>query len=206
MQAETQPTGVGDDRSCPWPGTDPDYRAYHDDEWGRPVGDDQRLFEKLVLEGFQAGLSWLTILRKRAAFREAFAGFDPAVVAEFDAADVKRLMADARIVRNRRKIEAAITNAGVVLGLAQEHGSFATFVWGFAPAQHERPLSMDHAPAHSPESAAVAKALKAAGARFVGPTTVYAFMQAMGLVNDHLIGCPTGDLLAAQAASATPPH
>lgn len=183
--------------ACPWPGADPDYRAYHDDEWGRPVRDDGRLFEKLVLEGFQSGLSWLTILRKRQAFREVFAGFDPAAVAAFGAEDVERLMADQRIVRNRRKIEAAIANAAAVLAIAEEHGSFADFLWGFEPASHRRPVTMADVPPHSPESAALAKALKKGGARFVGPTTVYALMQAMGMVNDHLVGCPAGDAIGA---------
>ncbi|HHV20564.1 MAG TPA: DNA-3-methyladenine glycosylase I [Propionibacterium sp.] len=187
--------GVPNPSGCPWPGTDPDYRAYHDDEWGRPVRDDHKLFEKLVLEGFQAGLSWLTILRKRSAFREAFAGFDPEAVARFGPADVERLMANAGIVRNRRKIEAAITNAGVVVALADQHDSFADFVWAYAPERHPRPREMSDVPPHSPESAELAKALKGAGARFVGPTTVYAFMQAMGVVNDHLIGCPAGDAI-----------
>lgn len=181
--------------ACPWPGADPDYRAYHDDEWGRPVRDDGRLFEKLVLEGFQSGLSWLTILRKRQAFREVFAGFDPAAVAMFGAEDVERLMGDHRIVRNRRKIEAAIANAAAVLAIAEEHGSFADFLWGFAPEGHRRPVTMADVPPHSPESAALAKALRKGGARFVGPTTVYALMQAMGMVNDHLVGCPAGDAI-----------
>ncbi|MDO5683536.1 MAG: DNA-3-methyladenine glycosylase I, partial [Propionibacteriaceae bacterium] len=170
--------------ACPWPGSDPAYRAYHDQEWGRPVHDDQRLFEKLVLEGFQAGLSWLTILRKREAFREVFAGFDPRLVAEFGAEDVERLMGDERIVRNRRKIEAAIANAQSVLALAEEHGTFSAFVREFAPVQHTRPTTMDDVPAHTAESKELARALKRAGARFVGPTTIYAFMQAMGVVND----------------------
>ncbi|WP_432558973.1 DNA-3-methyladenine glycosylase I [Granulicoccus sp. GXG6511] len=181
--------------ACPWPGAHPDYRAYHDDEWGRPVRDDQRLFEKLVLEGFQSGLSWLTILRKRPAFRAAFMGFDPARVAVFGDDDLARLMSDAGIVRNRRKIEAAIANARTVLTLADAHGSFADFVWRFAPDQHTRPATMADVPPHSAESTALAKELKEAGARFVGPTTVYAFMQAMGLVNDHLVGCPAGDAI-----------
>lgn len=188
---------VGSTAACPWPGTDPDYRAYHDDEWGRPVRTDDRLFEKLVLEGFQSGLSWLTILRKRQAFREAFAGFDPAAVADFGPQDVERLMGDRRIVRNRRKIEAAISNAATVLTIAEEHGSFADFVWQFAPEGHRRPVSMADVPPHSSESAALTKALKQAGARFVGPTTVYALMQATGMVNDHLIGCPAGDAIDA---------
>lgn len=188
---------VSSTNACPWPGQDPVYRAYHDDEWGRPVHDDRWLFEKLVLEGFQSGLSWLTILRKRPAFRDVFAEFDPATVAGFGVPDVERLMADPRIVRNRRKIESAVANATTVLGLAEEHGSFAEFVWGFAPEWHRRPAAMADIPPHTPESAAMAEALKKAGARFVGPTTVYAFMQAMGVVNDHLVGCPAGDAIDA---------
>lgn len=182
---------------CPWPGTDAAYRAYHDEEWGRPVHDDHRLFEKLVLEGFQAGLSWLTILRKRPAFRDAFDGFDPERVAGYDEPKVADLLTDARIIRHRGKIEAAIANAAVVLGIAEERGSFADFVWGFAPGDHARPRSMADVPASTPAAAALAKELKSRGARFVGPTTAYAFMQAMGLVNDHLVGCPTGEEIAA---------
>lgn len=183
--------------SCPWPGPHEDYRAYHDDEWGRPVHNDQRLFEKLVLEGFQSGLSWLTILRKRPAFREVFRQFDPVAVASFGESRIEALLADKRIIRHRGKIEAAVANASVVLTLAERHGSFDTFVWGFAPEAHQRPASMPDVPASTPEAAALAKALKAEGARFVGPTTAYAFMQAMGLVNDHLAGCPIGEEIAA---------
>jgi DNA-3-methyladenine glycosylase I len=174
---------------CWWPGDDPAYLAYHDEEWGWPVHDDVRLFEKLCLEGFQSGLSWLTILRKRDNFRAAFAGFDPATVAGFGRADIERLLGDAGIIRHRGKIEAAITNAAVVLDLQREHGSFAAFVWGFAPPPRPRPTSLAEVPAITPESTALARALKARGARFVGPTTAYAFMQAMGLVDDHLAGC-----------------
>lgn len=181
--------------ACPWPGSDPAYRAYHDEEWGKPVHDDQRLFEKLSLEGFQAGLSWLTVLRKRPAFREVFAHFDPEAVAAFGPADVERLLTDTRIIRNRGKIEATITNARLVLAIADEVGSFDAFVWGFAPEHHQRPRHPDEVPATTPEATALAKALKKRGARFTGPTTAYAFMQAMGLVNDHLIGCPAGDML-----------
>lgn len=182
---------------CPWPGTDAGYIAYHDEEWGRPVRDDRRLFEKLVLEGFQSGLSWLTILRKRPAFREAFMDFDPTTVAAFDEAAITGLLADARIIRHRGKIEAAIANARVVLALAEEHGSFADFVWSFAPLHHARPATLDLIPASTEQSVTLAKALRKRGARFVGPTTAYAFMQAMGLVNDHLVGCPSGDAIDA---------
>lgn len=182
---------VGDDGlpRCWWPGQDPGYVAYHDEEWGRPVHDDVRLFEKLCLEGFQSGLSWLTILRKREAFRSAFAGFDPQVVAGFGDADVQRLLGDAGIVRHRGKIEAAIANAAVVLALQEAHGSFDAFVWSFAPPPSPRPTAVADVPASTAESTALARALKARGARFVGPTTAYAFMQSMGLVDDHVAGC-----------------
>lgn len=188
------------ERSCPWPGDDPGYRAYHDEEWGRPVHDDLRLFEKLCLEGFQSGLSWLTILRKRDAFREAFAGFDPVVVSRFDQDDVERLLTDERIVRHRGKIEAAVGNASVVLDIARETGSFDAFVWSHAPTRRSRPETMGQVASSTPESAALARALKARGARFIGPTTAYAFMQAMGLVNDHLAACAVGDRIASEAS------
>lgn len=169
--------------------SEPLYLAYHDREWGRPVTDDNRLFEKLCLEGFQAGLSWLTILRKRPAFRAAFAGFDIEAVSRFGDAEVMRLLADSGIVRNRAKIEATIANARAALGVIEEVGSLATFVWDFQPAPKPAPQTPDDIPAKTPESTALSKALKARGFRFVGPTTAYAFMQAMGLVNDHLQDC-----------------
>jgi DNA-3-methyladenine glycosylase I len=164
---------------------------YHDAEWGRPVVDDHRLFEKLSLEGFQAGLSWITILRKRENFRRAFAGFDPAVVARFDAHDVKRLLADAGIVRHRGKIEAVINNARRYEALRDEAGSLAAFLWSFEPTHAERPAKLARAtiPGVVPSSRALSKALKARGWKFVGPTTMYALFQAMGMVNDHLEGC-----------------
>ncbi len=166
---------------------------YHDDEWGVPTFDDHRLFEKLVLEGFQSGLSWLTILRKRDAFRRGFADFDPARVARFGARDITRLLADAGIVRHRGKIESAINNARRALELIDEKGSIAAHVWSFEPAAAARPKKLTRAAlaklAHTPASHALAKDLKTRGWTFVGPTTVYAFMQAMGLVNDHLDGC-----------------
>jgi DNA-3-methyladenine glycosylase I len=178
---------------CWWAGADPDYRRYHDEEWGRPVTNDVRLFEKLCLEGFQAGLSWLTILRKREAFRAAFAGFDPAVVAGFGPDDEARLMADPGIVRNRAKISATINNARRALELVDAEGSLADYVWRFEPVDADRPARLDHASlaalAHTAASKALSRDLKRRGWRFVGPTTVYAFMQAMGLVNDHLEGC-----------------
>lgn len=174
---------------CWWCGDDPEYVRYHDEEWGRPVVDDRRLFEKLALEGFQSGLSWITILRKREAFRRAFAGFDPEKVARFGARDVQRLLSDAGIVRHRGKIEATIANARAYLELREQRGSLARFVWQFAPSAAVARKSRGDIPATSSESIAMAKALKAAGWRFVGPTTVYAFFQAMGLVNDHVVDC-----------------
>ncbi|SRR5581483_9042966 len=182
---------VGDDgvARCSWGESTPDYRHYHDREWGFPVADDDRLFEKLSLEGFQSGLSWLTILRKREAFRSAFAGFDFRVVAGYSERDVDRLLADASIVRHRGKIEAVINNAGRAVELVSETGSLAAFVWQFEPPSRAGGLRREAIEAHTEESRALAKELKRRGWRFVGPTTVYAFMQAMGLVNDHLEGC-----------------
>ncbi len=182
---------VGDDgvARCSWGESTPDYRAYHDREWGFPVLDDVRLFEKLSLEGFQSGLSWITILRKREAFRRAFAGFDFSVVASFGEDDVARLLQDASIVRHRGKIEAVINNAGRAVEMVSEAGSLAAFVWGFEPTPRAGGLRREAIEAHTAESRALAKELKRRGWRFVGPTTVYAFMQAMGLVNDHLEGC-----------------
>jgi DNA-3-methyladenine glycosylase I len=176
-------------RRCWWCGDDPLYVEYHDTEWGVPVTDDVRLFEKLSLEGFQAGLSWLTILRKRPAFREAFAGFDPERVAAFGDADVARLLVDARIVRNRAKIEATIHNARRYLELTDSSQTLSELVWGHAPERTPAPRSRGDVPSVSPESRALARELKRRGWRFVGPTTAYAFMEAMGLVDDHLAGC-----------------
>jgi DNA-3-methyladenine glycosylase I len=180
---------------CWWAGSAPEYCAYHDTEWGFPVADDVRLFEKLSLEGFQAGLSWLTILRKREAFRRAFAGFDFRQVARFGERDVARLLADAGIVRHRGKIEAVINNAGRAIELVEERASLGRYVWDFAPEPRVDRLDRDRltALATTPESTALAKDLKRRGWRFVGPTTAYAFMQAMGLVNDHLDGCAARD-------------
>lgn len=174
---------------CWWCGTDPVYLDYHDLEWGHPVHDDVRLFEKLCLEGFQAGLSWLTILRKRPAFRAAFAGFDPVRVAGFGDADVSRLVTDAGIVRHRGKIEAAISNARRYLDLVEEVGSLDAYVWRYATTDTARPRTPAEVRATTPESQAMAADLKRRGWRFVGPTTVYAFLQAMGVVDDHLEGC-----------------
>lgn len=175
---------------CPWCGEDPLYVAYHDDEWGRPVADDTRLFEKICLEGFQSGLSWITILRKREHFRAGFAGFDIEKVAEFGEADVARLLGDAGIVRHQGKIRAAINNAQAARRLIDEKGSLAAHLWSFAPeGDRPAPTALCDVPAATPESAALAKDLKKRGWRFFGPTTAYAFMQAMGQVNDHLEGC-----------------
>ena len=194
---------------CWWHGGAADYLAYHDAEWGRPVGEDRRLFEKICLEGFQAGLSWLTILRKRETFRAAFAGFDFEAVARFGEADVARLLQDAGIVRHRGKIEACINNAKRAVALAEERGSLAAYFWGYEPASASRPARCDYETlsrlATTPESTALSKDLKTRGWRFVGPTTVYAFMQAMGLVNDHLEGCYCrAEVEAARAAFARP--
>lgn len=185
--------GADDRARCWWCGDAADYVRYHDEEWGRPVRDDVRLFEKLCLEGFQSGLSWLTILRKRDAFRRAFAGFDFAKVAKFGARDVTRLLGDAGIVRHRGKIESTINNARRALALVDEEGSLADYVWRFEPPASSRPKRITRATlaklSTSPESIALSKDLKRRGWTFVGPTTVYAFMQAMGLVNDHVEGC-----------------
>ena len=178
--------GEGDIDRCWWAGTDPLYVDYHDTEWGFPVTEDVRLFEKLSLEGFQAGLSWLTILRKRENFRSAFAGFDIRRVAGFGETDVARLLDDGGIVRHRGKIEATINNARRTLELIDEFRSLASYVWSYAPDRPEPPADL---PSITPESTAMSNDLKKRGWKFVGPTTVYAFMQAMGLVNDHLTGC-----------------
>jgi DNA-3-methyladenine glycosylase I len=176
---------------CAWCLGTPDYVAYHDDEWGRPVVDDVRLYEKLCLEGFQSGLSWLTILRKRPAFRTAFAGFDPEAVARFDEADVARLLGDVGIVRHRGKIEATIANARATLAVQDQLGSLAALVWSFEPDRATRPVParLGEVASITPESSALSKALKRHGFRFVGPTTAYAAMQSLGLVNDHFTGC-----------------
>ena len=185
---------------CAWCQASPAYRDYHDREWGFPVTDDRRLFEKLCLEGFQAGLSWLTILNKRESFRRGFANFDAERVARFGERDVTRLLADAGIVRHRGKIESTINNARRVLELRREIGSLAAYAWGFEAVPRSRPKRITLAALRkmstSPESIAMSKDLKRRGWSFVGPTTVYAFMQAMGLVNDHLEGCHVRDLAA----------
>jgi len=185
---------IGDDGTprCGWGTSTPDYREYHDTEWGRPVRGEQALFERITLEAFQSGLSWLTILRKREAFRAAFDGFDADRVARYTGADRTRLLADAGIVRNRAKVDAALANARAVVALRDTvDGGLDALVWSHAPDPGTRPApaSMDDVPATSPESVALAKALKRNGLVFVGPTTAYAAMQACGLVNDHLAGC-----------------
>lgn len=176
---------------CAWSGSDPLYMTYHDTEWGVPVHDDRLLYEFLVLEGMQAGLSWMTILKKRENFRHAFAGFDPLKVAAFDEADKARLMADAGIVRNRLKIEAAVQNARAFLDVQAEFGSFASYIWGFVdgkPIQNAW-RSLSELPAQTELSQRLSKDLLQRGFRFVGPTIVYAHMQATGMVNDHTIDC-----------------
>jgi DNA-3-methyladenine glycosylase I len=195
MSASVDGLVAGDDgvTRCFWGDAPEIYRSYHDNEWGFPVADDRRLFEKLCLEGFQAGLSWLTILRKRDNFRAAFAGFDFVQVARFGERDVARLLADTGIVRHRGKIEATINNARRAVELVEAEGSLASYVWRFEPDGATRPGELTWAAllemAQTPESRALSKDLKRRGWRFVGPTTVYAFMQAMGLVNDHVEGC-----------------
>jgi DNA-3-methyladenine glycosylase I len=180
-------TGVDGLARCGWGASTPDYAAYHDEEWGRPLHGDDALYERLSLEAFQSGLSWLTILRKRPAFRTAFHGFRLATVARYDDTDIARLMNDVGIVRNRAKIEAAIANARAALELPD---GLATLLWSFAPtARPTRPRSSASVPAITTESTAMAKALKKRGFRFVGPTTAYALMQATGMVDDHLDGC-----------------
>jgi DNA-3-methyladenine glycosylase I len=197
-------------RRCAWCGDDELYVAYHDREWGFPVADDRRLFEKICLEGFQAGLSWLTILRKREAFRAAFAGFDAARVACFTARDVERLLGNAAIVRHRGKIESTINNAQRAQELAGEFGSLAAYFWHWEPAPTSRPAKLTRdalaAMATSAESTALSKDLKRRGWSFVGPTTIYAFMQAMGLVNDHVHGCPAQREAARARVAFAPPR
>lgn len=193
MSVRSEPLLVGADgkRRCCWCASDPDYQSYHDLEWGLPVADDTRLFEKICLEGFQAGLSWLTILRKRENFREAFARFDIESVARFNTRSVDRLLRNAGIVRHRGKIEAAINNARRAIKLIDECGSLASYLWTFEPptSQRPKPVTLADLPAKTAESTALSRDLRGRGWSFVGPTTMYAFMQSMGMVNDHLTGC-----------------
>ena len=176
---------------CSWCGTDPLYVAYHDDEWGIPVDDDRHLFEMLILEGQQAGLSWFTILKKRAAFREVFAGFEPQRVAAFGDDDIECLLQDRRIVRNRAKLTAAVGNARAFLDLQARHGRFSDWLWAFVDGEQvvNRPASEADIPAETATSRQLSKALRGAGFRFVGPTICYAYMQAVGLVDDHVADC-----------------
>jgi DNA-3-methyladenine glycosylase I len=194
-------------KRCWWPGEDELYIRYHDREWGRPVVDDQRLFEKICLEGFQSGLSWITILRKRENFRTAFKDFDPKIVARFGARDVQRLLKDAGIVRHRGKIESTINNAKRALELIDERGSLAAYFWSWEPPAKNRPkrISREAIVSTTPESIALSKDLKARGWTFVGPTTCYAFMQAMGLVNDHVHDCEIRAEIERARKRFTPP-
>jgi len=188
-------------RRC-WTSIDRAYVEYHDGEWGRPVTDERGLLERLCLEGFQSGLSWLTILRKRDAFRKAFAGFDAARVARFDTRDVERLLGDSGIVRHRGKIEAAIANARGTLALHDAGTSLPELVWSHRPAKHRSPRRPNDWQSTTPESVALSKELKRAGFRFVGPTTVYSTMQACGVVNDHLLSCHVHDEVEREIADA----
>ncbi|WP_309684728.1 DNA-3-methyladenine glycosylase I [Polaromonas sp.] len=212
-QARATPDGLFTDASltarCAWCQATPLYRHYHDSEWGFPVADERRLFEKICLEGFQAGLSWLTILNKREAFRDAFANFEAEPVAGFDAHDVKRLLGDAGIVRHAGKIASTINNARRVLELRREFGSLGAYVWRLEPDAASRPARITREALKtvttSVASVALSKDLKKRGWTFVGPTTMYAFMQAMGLVNDHLEGCASRDAALAARAAFVPP-
>jgi DNA-3-methyladenine glycosylase I len=179
---------------CGWAGSDPLYHAYHDEEWGVPAHDDHHLFEMLILEGAQAGLSWITILRKREAYRAAFDGFDPAIVAAYGDEKIAALLADTGIVRNRLKINAAVRNARAFLDVQREHGSFDAYVWGFVGGKPRRNAwsSLGEIPAHTLESDALSKDLKKRGFTFVGTTIVYSFMQATGMINDHLLRLTSG--------------
>lgn len=207
----TEGIKIGEDEvpRCWWAGSHADYQAYHDHEWGLPVTDDHRLFEKICLEGFQAGLSWLTILRKREHFRRAFCHFDFEKVARFNVSKVERLLTDKGIVRHRKKIESTINNAQRAQELVNEFGSLAAFFWQYVPPRKERPRRMTEealsAMAHTPTSTKLSKDLKKRGWTFVGPTTAYAFMQAMGLVNDHLNGCSARRKIEDLHQSFTPP-
>ncbi|WP_018700046.1 DNA-3-methyladenine glycosylase I [Amorphus coralli] len=202
-------TGEDGCARCFWQGNLPDYQAYHDQEWGRPVANDWRLFEKIVLEGFQSGLSWLTILRKRENFRAAFSGFDIEAVARFTEADVERLLENPGIVRHRRKIESAINNAQRACDLIETEGTLASFVWRFEPDPSERPARADwdslRTLTETDQSRAMAKELRRRGWSFVGPTTLYAFMQSVGLVNDHIEGCVIREQVEAERAAFVRP-
>jgi len=187
----TTPT-ASDAGRCPWPGNDPLYVAYHDEEWGVPEYDDRALFEKLILDGFQAGLSWITILRKRESFREAFDGFEPEVIARYKPAKVEKLLKNAGIIRHRGKIEATIGNARAWLDMREKGEGFSDFLWSFTDGvpQQNKWKSISQVPAETPMSVSMSKELKKRGFKFCGPTIVYAFAQAVGIVNDHLVTCP----------------
>ncbi|SEP86231.1 DNA-3-methyladenine glycosylase I [Devosia sp. YR412] len=206
MSIESPPDGLP---RCPWPGDDPLYRHYHDREWGRPVTSDTRLFEKICLEGFQSGLSWITILRKRERFRTVFHGFDIAKVAAMTDADVEVLLQDAGIIRHRGKILATINNAARALELQAEFGSLAAYFWSFETRPEHRPNDLSWASlrqlAQTEASVRLSKDLRKRGFKFVGPTTCYAFMQAMGLVNDHMDGCFCRDEVEAERAALVRP-
>jgi DNA-3-methyladenine glycosylase I len=188
---EATSTIVGDDgiARCAWVGTDPLYLDYHDREWGRPVHGEVALFERICLEGFQAGLAWITILRKRPAFRSAFAGFDPSVVSAYGSADVERLLGDPGIVRHRGKVEATVGNARALMAMHERGESLENLVWSHRPAAHARPGALESIATQTAESRQLSRALKERGFRFVGPTTMYAAMQACGLVDDHVVDC-----------------
>ena len=198
---------TGDDgvTRCPWGVAPAEYRLYHDAEWGRPVGEDNRIYEKLCLEGFQSGLSWLTVLRKREAFRSAFANFDPAVVATFGEADIVRLLSDASIIRHRAKIEATIANARAVVELKVAGSSLAALVWAYEVPAGRPPVSMADLPSSTVQSKELSTRLRRLGFRFVGPTTVYASMQSLGVVNDHLRHCHFRAISEAERKVFTPP-
>lgn len=190
---------------CPWSLSAPEYVDYHDLEWGRPVGDDRAVFQKLCLEGFQAGLSWLTILRKRESFRRAFAGFEPEAVARFGSGDVERLLSDTGIVRHRAKIEATIANAAAMIEIAAQGQSLAGLIWAHEPARGPVPASTADLPGATAASRALSADLRRSGFRFVGPTTAYSAMQSLGVVNDHLEGCHIRVACASERAAFTRP-
>lgn len=192
VQSPSLIKGADSSQRCWWCGDDPLYVRYHDEEWGKPVHDDIRLFEKICLEGFQSGLSWITILRKRENFRKAFDGFDFNTVYAYTEKDIVRLLGDAGIVRHRGKIEAAINNAARAREMVAEFGSLDAYFWRFKPVSHTPPASRGEVVGQTPDSVALSKDLKKRGWKFVGPTTCYAFMQAMGMVNDHIQGCKAG--------------
>jgi DNA-3-methyladenine glycosylase I len=198
---------AGDDgiKRCPWGNATSEYRLYHDTEWGRPVGEEDRIFENLCLEGFQSGLSWLTVLRKREGFRRAFAGFDPEVVARFTAADVDRLLSDASIIRHRAKIQAVIANASAVVELRGQGKSLARVLWAYEVPVQRPPLSTGDIPGSTQQSKELSAQLRRFGFRFVGPTTAYASMQSLGVVNDHLRDCHFRAQAEAERAAFTPP-